>query len=269
MAAALTQTTSRFLSAGELSYLTFGAFEELGVIHGVFSRLGGVSGTPWASLNMGATVGDPIENVRINRARALTALGRDPASSHDTWLVHGTTVVYADAPRPADEPPQKADVVLTDRPEVTLFMRFADCTPILLYDPVRKAAGLAHAGWMGTVLQVAGVAVRAMEERYGSKPKDIVAIIGPAICAEHYPVGPEVVEQVRGVFGVEAEHILPDINGLSCFDLWNANRLVLEKAGVEKVLLSGLCTACDTQHWYSHRAEHGLTGRFGALLAIP
>jgi polyphenol oxidase len=183
--------------------------------------------------------------------------------------VHGTTVVCAEAPRSADVLPQKADILLTDRPEVTLFMRFADCTPILLYDPVRKAAGLAHAGWQGTVRQVAGVAVEAMQARYGAKPANIIAFIGPAICAEHYPVGPEVVEQVRSAFGEDAKQILPSFNGQTCFDLWNANRLVLEKAGVGHVVLSGICTACDTQHCYSHRAEHGQTGRFGALLAIP
>jgi YfiH family protein len=260
-----------YRQVGDLSYLTFPLFEEHRLIHGVFTRCGGTSPSPWMSLNMGATVGDPIENVKENRRRALAGLGRDPASSHDTWLVHGTDVVFADQPRPADTPPQKADILLTDRPEVTLFMRFADCTPILLYDPVHRVIGLAHAGWMGTVRQVGRAAVEAMVGHYHSDPADILAVIGPAICADHYPVGPEVVEQVRGEFGEGADQFIYPSNGQSHFDLWKANRFVLEQAGVPsgRVEVSGVCTACDTGRWYSHRAEHGQTGRFGALMAIP
>jgi polyphenol oxidase len=262
------QDTHIFHSVGQLAYLTFNPLEELGVLHGVFSRLGGVSPAPWSSLNMGATVGDTLENVRENRRRALVALGRDPVSSHDTWLVHGTSVVFAEAPRPVDETPQKADILLTDRPEVTLFMRFADCTPILLYDPVRKVAGLAHAGWMGTVKLVARAAVEAMTARYGSHPADILAVIGPAICARHYPVGVEVAEQVRQAFPERAAELLTEDGGQVHFDLWRANQVALEAAGVRQVFQSDVCTACDTGHWFSHRAEAGQTGRFGALIAV-
>ncbi len=260
---------SRFHQAGDLAYLTFPVYEELGLIHGVFARTGGVSLAPWASLNMSTTVGDSLENVRENRRRALIALGRDPASSHDTWLIHGTEVVIADAPRPVDVPPTKADILLTNCPEVTLLMRFADCTPILLYDPVRRVIGFAHAGWLGTIRKVAGVAVQAMQERYQSDPADICAVIGPAICVEHYPVGPEVVEQARAAFGDGADGFFQQGNGQAHFNLWEANRFVLEQAGVKRIEVSGVCTACDTQHWYSHRAEHGQTGRFGALMALP
>jgi YfiH family protein len=260
---------NKFHWVGALSYLTFGALDDLGVAHGAFSRQGGVSPAPWASLNMGATVGDSLENVRENRRRALAALQRDPSSSHDTWLVHGTAVVFAEAARPIDVPPQKADILLTDRPEITLMMRFADCTPILLYDPVRKVAGLAHAGWMGTVKLVAAAAVQAMEEHYGSKTGDIVAVIGPAICAEHYPVGLDVVEQVRRAFPSRSEEMFQIKGSQFYFDLWKANQAALESAGVEHIYQSGVCTACDTGHWYSHRAEAGQTGRFGALIAVP
>jgi hypothetical protein len=260
---------SKFHPAGDLAYLTFPVYEELGLIHAVFSRTGGASPAPWASLNMSTTVGDSIENVRENRRRALIALDRDPASAHDTWLVHGTDVVIADAPRLVDMPPVKADILLTDRPEVTLMMRFADCTPILLYDPERRVIGFAHGGWIGTIHKVAGVAVQAMQARYHSNPADIRAVIGPAICVEHYPVGPEVVEQARAAFGDAADRFFLQGNGQAHFDLWEANRFVLEEAGVGRVEISGVCTACDTQHWFSHRAEHGQTGRFGALMALP
>jgi polyphenol oxidase len=259
----------RFHRSGDLAYLTFPAFEELGLIHGVFARSGGVSPAPWASLNMSTTVGDSRENVRENHRRALAALGRDPASAHDTWLVHGTEVVIANTPRQADAPPVKADILLTDRSEVTLLMRFADCTPILLFDPVRRVIGFAHGGWQGTIRKVAQVAVEAMQAYYGSKPEDICAVIGPAICVEHYPVGAEVVEQAHAAFGEAADELFERGNGQAHFDLWKANRYVLELAGVRNIEISGICTASDTQQWFSHRAEHGQTGRFGAFMALP
>lgn len=259
-----------FLEKAGLSFVTIPSLASEGVKHGIFTRLGGTSPVPWASLNMGATVGDEIEHVRENRRRSFQALGLDITSQHDTWLEHGTRVVFADAPRDINETPQKADIVLTDRPEVTLFMRYADCTPILLYDPVRKVAGLAHAGWLGTVKLVARAAVEAMTGHYGCKPAEIRAVIGPAICAEHYQVGIDVVERVQQAFGGSAGQALTRTeDGRWHFDLWTANQMVLEGAGVRQVEQSGLCTACDTGHWYSHRAEHGTTGRFGALMALP
>jgi hypothetical protein len=155
---------------------------------------------------------------------------------------------------------------------VTLFMSFADCVPILLYDPLRKVVGLAHAGWQGTVNQVAARAVEAMRDCYGSSPADIWTGIGPSIGLHHYEVGPEVVEQVQRSFGADAAGLLQSFNGGGRsgvnFDLWGANRLALERAGVRHIEVSGLCTACHLEDWFSHRAEKGTTGRFGALIAL-
>jgi YfiH family protein len=177
-------------------------------------------------------------------------------------------VVCVDAPRDPALPHIRADILLTDRPEVTLFMRFADCVPILLYDPVKQVVGLAHAGWLGTVRQVVKTAVEAMRIHYGSLPEDLIAGIGPSIAAHHYEVGLEVVEQVRRTFGGQAESLLPSRNGAVQFDLWAANCLALENCGVRKIEISGLCTACHTEDWYSHRKEQGKTGRFGVLIAL-
>jgi len=187
---------------------------------------------------------------------------------YDSWLVHGTRVIIVQAPRPADVPYQKADIVLTDRPEVTLYMRFADCVPILLYDPIKRVAGLAHAGWVGSLNGVARAAVEAMVSRYGANPKDILAGIGPSICVDHYPVGDEVVEQVRKKLPENSSELVIYQEGKPHLDLWKTNQAVLEQCGVRQIEISGLCTACDTHHWYSHRAEAGKTGRFGALIAL-
>lgn len=247
-------------------YFTFDSLDEAGVAHAVFTRQGGVSPEPWQALNLGGTVGDNPANVAENRDRAFRALGRPVESLYDVWQVHSADVVCTQAPRPLDTPHLKADAILTDQPEVTLLMRFADCVPVLLYDPIRRVAGIAHAGWLGTVRRTALAAVRAMHDQYGSQPEDLLAGIGPSIGAHHYEVGPEVAEQVRAAFGQDANALLPARNGAVQFDLWAANHLVLEEAGVRQVEVAGLCTACDLSSWYSHRAERGRTGRFGALI---
>jgi YfiH family protein len=250
--------------------IRFYQFEQLGdgLTQAVFTRQGGCSPDPWSSLNFGGTVGDDSDRVRKNINRALQALDCAPESAYDVWQVHGINVVVTDAPRPAESAHLQADTILTNRPGITLLMRFADCVPILLHDPVRKVAGIAHAGWMGTVLGTVRMAVEAMHARYGSVPSDILAGIGPSIGPDHYEIGPDVVAQVRQAFGQNASSLLTDQEGATHFDLWAANRLTLENAGVRQIELAGLCTACHTEAWYSHRAERGRTGRFGAIIAL-
>jgi YfiH family protein len=202
------------------------------------------------------------------------ALDRSLESMFDVWQVHSDRVVCAEAPRPPDEAHLQADAILTDQPGVTLFMRFADCVPVFLYDPVQRVVGLAHAGWQGTVKHTVARAVEAMVERYSSRPSAIVAGIGPSIAAHHYPVGPEVAQQVRRVFGEQTDRVLQPIVGDGGdsrvqFDLWGANRIILERSGVHQVENSGICSACHLEDWYSHRGEKGRTGRFGAVIALP
>ncbi len=146
--------------------LRYFQFDSLNVRHAVFSRHGGVSAEPWNSLNVGGTVGDNIEHVRKNRLLSFDALGCNADSMFDVWQVHSADVVHADAPHPADFEYQKADIILTDKPEVTLYMRFADCVPILMHDPVKHVVGVSHAGWLGTVRDVAGATIRSMQEKY-------------------------------------------------------------------------------------------------------
>ncbi|RPI21422.1 MAG: peptidoglycan editing factor PgeF [Chloroflexota bacterium] len=250
-------------------YYTFDSLdEEDGLIHAIFTRQGGVSPEPWDSLNLGGTVGDSAVRVAENRRRVFDAIGRSPDSLYDVWQVHSADVVFVDAPRPAHQPHLKADAMLTDVPGVTLFMRFADCVPILLYDPHKRALGLVHAGWQGTVRQTAAAAVEAMQARYLSRPADILAAIGPSIGPHHYQVGQDVIDRVQETFGKDALTLLPTSNGAVKFDLWSANRLILERLGVHQIEVSGICTACHLQDWYSHRGEGGKTGRFGMLAGL-
>jgi hypothetical protein len=127
---------------------------------------------------------------------------------------------------------------------------------------------LAHAGWKGTVSGTVREAVRAMHDHYGTDPSDILAAIGPSIGPDHYEVGQEVVAQVEQVFGVDSPSLLLPNGHNRHFDLWAANRLWLEREGVKQIEVAGVCTACHPDDWFSHRAEHGCTGRFGAILAL-
>jgi YfiH family protein len=256
-----------FAENNGLRYYTFDIFPR-SVLHGVLTRRGGVSPAPWDSLNVGGTVGDDAAHVRANRLRSFNALGRDPASIFDVWLVHGTDVIYAESPVDPDMDRTQADIILTDRPEITLYMRFADCVPLLFHDPIRQVIGIAHAGWMGTMKGAGRAAVEAMQSHYGCKPENILAAIGPSIGPDHYEVGADVIAKTRESFGADAGRLIEQRDGRAYLDLWTANYVQLQRAGIHHIEVAGLCTACHLDDWFSHRAEKGRTGRFSALMAL-
>jgi len=250
-----------------LQVYTLQSLVGLPVRHGFLSRHGGVSHAPFATLNMGAGVGDSAACVEENRRRGFAALGLARASAYDVWQVHSADVVVAEQPR-GDGEQLQADAIITNQPGVVLFMRFADCVPIMLFDPVKNAIGLVHAGWQGTVKKIVMQTIRKMVMRYGSQPEQILAGIGPSICVEHYPVRDDVVNAVVGCFDHYPEDILVRRESSIHLDLWNANKNLLGKAGVKQVDIAGVCTACHPEDWFSHRAEAGKTGRFGAMIAL-
>ena len=243
-------------------------FDSLKAHHAVFTRQGGISPEPWNSLNVGGTVGDELDRVKRNRHLSFHALGRSPESIFEVWQVHSADVVCAHSPRVEGDSLRQADIILTDRPDVTLFMRFADCVPILFHDPRRAVVGVAHAGWMGTLRDVPSATVNAMKENYGSHPADIRAYIGPSIGPDHYEIGADVILQVMQKFGDDSEQVLQSHSGKIHFDLWKTNQILLERAGIGTIEIAGICTACHTVDWFSHRAEKGRTGRFGALISL-
>ena len=262
-----------FYQSGSIRYFVFDFLNDAGALNAVITRRGGTSPEPWLSLNVGGTVGDDPERVLENRKRTFEALNRSFSSMFDVWQVHGTDVVCTDSPRAFEEVHCKADAMLTDCPDVTLFMRFADCVLIFLFDPVRKVVGLVHAGWQGTVKRIVSYTLEVMSDKYASKPGDILAGIGPSIGPDHYEIGEDVSLQVRNAFGIESSQFLQSCNGGDGvlhvkFDLWSANYFLLQEAGVKEVEVSKICTACNLDDWYSHRAEEGRTGRFGAAIAL-
>jgi YfiH family protein len=237
--------------------------------HGVFTRHGGASPAPWASLNLGGNVGDSAAAVRENHQRMYAASGVNGARVCTVWQVHGVDTLIVRGPVRGRRWLAQADAIVTDQPDTPLTMRFADCTPILFFDPVRGAIGMAHAGWRGTVRGMCARVVETMQQAYGSNPADIEAAIGPAIGPDRFQVGEEVVTAVREYFGTTDGLMKRDpADGTAYVDLWAANRLDLERAGVTKIEVAGICTAERTDEFFSHRAEKGRTGRFGAVLSL-
>lgn len=250
-------------------YYTFASFDgQPGLRHAVLTRLGGVSPAPWDSLNLGWTVGDERDNVEANYHRWSQAFGLVREELTTTWQVHGNRILVADEQNRHGSLGQ-ADGLITRTPDLAITQRFADCTPILLYDPVQRACGIAHAGWQGTAARCAEAMVLTMQAEFGSRPADLLAGIGPAIGPCCYEVGPEVTEAIR------ASHRRPDLllrsgrrPDSSFLDLWQANAQQLADAGVQRIEIGGLCTACNRDLFFSHRADKGCSGRFGAFIML-
>ena len=255
-------------TAGDIRYFTFDLFAGKRLKQGIFMRQGGVSPAPWDTLNTATSVGDRRENIIQNRARIFDTAGRKVESLYDVWQIHSNQVIFTDRARGLESQPIKADAIVTDRPEVTLYMRFADCVPIFLYDPEHKVVGIVHAGWKGTVNKLAKEAVEAMHVRYKTDPGQVLAGIGPSIGPDHYEIGSDVRILADYAFKADAAKVIQGFNGRTTLDLWKANALVLNEAGVNEIEVAGICTACNTIDWFSHRAEHGKTGRFGAIFAL-
>ena len=184
-------------------------------------------------------------------------------------MVHSVEILVVKADTHNNGHLQKADAIVTDQPDTPLVMRYADCVPLLLYDPVKRAIGLGHAGWRGTANGMASNIVRKMRETYDCKPQDMEFVIGPAISRRNYQVGEEVVAQADAYFGGSAGVIWRDpVDCEPYFDLWSANRLDLERCGVTNVKVLDICTYENTEDFYSHRAENGTTGRFGVVMSL-
>lgn len=150
-------------------------------------------------------------------------------------------------------------------------MTLADCVPVVIFDPESRVVGLAHAGWGGTVARVSSRTVEVMRERFGCDPTSLVAAIGPSIGAAGYEVGTDVIEKVGAAYGDHSAEILePGEDGKALFDLWAANRIDLEGAGVasERIEVSGVASDRHLEDFYSHRHEGGQTGRFITAVSI-
>jgi len=249
---------------GVLHY-RFEALDDIeGLVHAVLTRIGGVSRGPFATLNLGHTVGDDLKAVEENHRRALIPLGLHPDRVVSPWQVHGATVDVVGRDDVGTVRPE-TDALVTAAPGVPLMMRFGDCAPVLLCDPVRRVAGMAHAGWRGVVAHVVDESVRTMTERLGCNRNDIRAGVGPTIGPCCYEVGADVAQQIARACPVGA-NVIRRINGQIHADLPRAVQAQLRAAGITQVEQADLCTSCHVDEFFSHRAENGRTGRFGIVI---
>jgi polyphenol oxidase len=258
----------KVIQKSKIEYYQFESFLQFGCRHGIFTRKGGVSPSPWKSLNQGGTLGDERTRVIENRKRIFDCMERPVETIFDVWQTHGTKTIIAESPRKLESPHEPADAIFTQNPDVTLFMRFADCVPILIFDPVEKVIGIIHAGWQGTVDKIVLKAIDTIKNDLHVDPKNVIAGIGPSIGPDHYVIGNVVEKKVITAFGELSQGLLLYDEDKIRFDLWEANKLLLEQSGVTNIEVSNICTACHTEEWFSHRAENSNTGRFGALLAL-
>lgn len=249
----------------DLRYYQFESLILPGIFQAVFTRLGGNSPEPWNSLNLGGTVGDAGERVRNNLSKLLVSIGGSNEELVQIRQIHSKDVIIAEQ---AMDCIYRGDAIITNKPGLILMMRFADCVPIIFYDPVLRIAGIAHAGWKGTAQEISLKTVRKMEEIFGSKPSDLIVGIGPSIGPDHYLVGEDVISVIKQAFPWNWNQILIDSTDGVKLDLGKANQISLEKAGVTSIEISNICTGCHTDEWFSHRAENGRTGRFAAVVSL-
>jgi polyphenol oxidase len=252
-------------------------FDGAGVTAVVSTRHGGVSASPYDRLNLGAHVGDDPEAVAENRRRLAAAVGADRLTVADQR--HTATVAVVDdalAGRGHDGAADAAaafpatDALLTGRPGVALAILVADCAPVVLYDPVRRAAGVAHSGRVGTLAGVMPRAIETMAAAFGSDPGDLLIGIGPAIGAASYEIGAAEAAQVTDAFGDSAAGLLaPSRPGHARFDLAGAIRLQLRAAGVTPGHVHDLAvdTRTSTADFFSDRAARPC-GRFAAVVVL-
>lgn len=256
-------------------YQSAGHFEAAGgVVHGFSTRLGGVSTGIYASMDLGTTRGDDPACVRENYRRFFAAIGADVDRIAMSNQVHGDVVrpvTMADVKRDLYDPEgYQVDGLVTDIPGVALVIFGADCLPILLYDPVRRVAAAVHAGWRGTALGIAARGVERMVD-YGCDPANILAAIGPGISKCCFETHEDVPNEMTAALGSGAVHFMEVIEGGKFrVDLKGINAMVLERAGVrpEHVAISGDCTACLHDKYWSHRYTKGERGSQAAVIQL-
>ncbi len=236
------------------------------LIHAILTRIGGVSQSPYATLNLGHTVGDNLAAVKENHRRALDVVGLKPGQVVTPSLVHGAHVEVVGRDH-VGTIQSETDALVTNTPGVPLMMLFGDCMPLMLFDPVQRVVGIAHAGWRGVAAGVAEATLRTMVEQLGCNPANVWAGIGPTIGPCCYEVRADVATEIEAASPPGAR-VMRRNNGRIHADLPAAVSAQLRAAGVEQIEDAGLCTACHVDEFFSHRAEHGRTGRFGTVIGL-
>lgn len=261
-----------------VEYLSYPLIEKTGIVtHGFSTRIGGVSEGVCSTMNLSFARGDKEEAVRENFRRMAHALGVEPGDmvcSKQTHTTNVRVVTEEDRGKGITKSLDYTDVdgLITNVPGLCLATFYADCVPLFFVDPVHRAIGLSHSGWRGTVGKIGKVTVEMMQKEYGTNPKDVIAAVGPSICQDCYEVSEDVIEQFRENFDKKDWEKLfyRKENGKYQLNLWNANEIVFAEAGIQKehMAITNLCTCCNPDVLFSHRASQGKRGNLGAFMAI-
>ena len=263
---------------GEVLYLTYPLLEQTGIVkHGFSTRIGGVSQGIWSSMNLSFSRGDKEDSVKENFYRMAKALDVPADSfvfSQQTHTTNIRKVTMEDKGKGIVKPLDYQDVdgLITNISGLCLATFYADCVPLYFVDPVHKAIGLSHSGWRGTVGKIGRITLERMKEEYGTNPEDVIAAIGPSICQDCYEVSEDVIIEFQKGFSEACwkELYYKKNNGKYQLNLWKANEIILLEAGVKKehIAVTNLCTCCNSEELFSHRASQWKRGNLAAFLAI-
>lgn len=253
----------------DLLFLTFPDLDRESWLLNAFStRFGGVSKEHLSSMNLDFERGDKKENVRTNFERIAAAVGFDTKNmvlTHQTHTTNVRRVGAEDRGKGFDRPGfHDVDGLITDEPSVVLVTFYADCVPLYFVDPEHRAIGLSHSGWRGTAERMGAVTIAKMRDEFGSDPRKMKAAIGPSICRDCYEVSEDVAEKFPEYF------VKPKGGGKYLLDLQGINRSIMVEEGIpmSSISMPGLCTACNPDLLFSHRASHGLRGTNAGFLGI-
>lgn len=262
----------------DVPFFVFKNIEQTNLVnHGISTRLGGVSKKHLSSMNLSFTRGDETKNVIENYKRITKALGVEYDSLVLSMQTHTTNIKVVtenDRGKGLTKERDYSDIdgFITNERGITLVTFYADCVPLFFVDPVNKVIGSSHSGWRGTVNKIGKKTVEKMQKYYGTKPEDIIAAIGPSICMDCYEVSEEVVEEFRKNFQIdEMNHMChKNDNGKFQLDLWQANRYVLLEAGIlnKNISVTNICTCCNPDLLFSHRASKGKRGNLAAFIGL-
>ena len=267
--------TVNIVENGELLYIPFPKLEKCGVVkHAFTTKMGGVSEGYFSSMNMSFNKGEPREKTEENYRRILNAIGSDLTHlvlSHQTHTDNLKTVTKEHLGTGFTKPSfTDIDGLLTNERGIALVTQYADCTPLIFCDPIKKVIATSHSGWRGTVKQIGAKTVDKMVNEFGCNAGDIIAAIGPCICKECYEVDDPVLEAFQktdidldGVF-------IPTRPGHYKLDLRLANKKILLKAGIkeENIDIADICTSCNSDYLYSHRVMGEKRGNLAAIIEL-
>lgn len=259
-------------------YLEYPLFQETGIVTSAFStRLGGVSEGYYSSLNLSFDRGDDPARVLENFKRIGASMGvavEDMVLSKQTHTTNVRVVTEEDKGKGVMRERNYTDVdgMITNVPGICLVTSYADCVPLYFVDPVKKAIGLSHSGWRGTVGKIGKNTVQLMQENFGSKPEDLLAAVGPSVCMDCYEVSEDVIEKFKEAFEKKywEDLFYKKENGKYQLNLWKANELIFLESGIlpEHMAITNVCTHCNSKILYSHRTMVNNRGNLCAFLAL-